>query len=104
MIDGALLERFKDVENHELISILRGRGLVVCAFSADDVISNQCPDYLDDAPEELVDKAWQWLSDHEERVEDAMTDAGNRVIGWAFDPIAATDPESDEDDEAEESE
>lgn len=78
------LENF---ENHQLLDELRKRGLVICAFSVDDVISGQCPDKMDNPPDSLLDDAGDWLQSHAEWLEDRMTEAGNAVIGMANDPI-----------------
>ena len=46
---------------------------MICAFSAEDVISNQHPDELEDPSEALLDRAAEWLSLNESGLEDAMT-------------------------------
>ena len=84
----SLNELLEDVENYKLLDVLRSRGLVVCAFSAEDVLSGQAPTMAESPTDEALDEATEWLESHAEIIEDAMTEAGNNAIGMAHDPIS----------------
>jgi hypothetical protein len=87
MTNEELHKALEGYENHQLLDVLRDRGLVVVAFCAEDVISNQLPDELDGADEALLGKAQEWLVANGKYLEDAMTERGNDYLSWAPNPI-----------------
>lgn len=76
----------KEASVTDIIRELHSRGLAVCVFTPEDVITAHCGDAR--ATPRLKKEAADWLVEHAKHVEDAMSEGGWQPINFAPDPIS----------------